>query len=249
MNAETQSEDAVRMRFLVIIVIGLFASMAQCTGVFAQSSSTPWEFWPAVDGHIQLRSNLRVLVFGEYKNEEGAAYQQFDIGTGLGYQFKRIAKQHLVNIDPDKEHYLVFGGGYEHLTTIQSGESKDEDRIAVQAIPRYRPPGGFLLEDRNRVEFRWVNGTYSTRYRNKLTIQRDFQLHRFRLTPYVSAEAFHDGASHSWNEEQYTVGIELPYKRLLMLETYYLRQNCDTCSDRSLDVLGATLNFYFRNKL
>ena len=39
---------------------------------------------------------------------------------GLGYQWKRISKPHLENIDPDKEHFFLFGGGYERLQTLQS---------------------------------------------------------------------------------------------------------------------------------
>ena len=53
--------------------------------------------------------------------------------------------------------------------------------------------------------------------------------------------------SKTWNEEQYTAGIEWPYKRVFMLETYYLRQNCTTCSPAHLNVAGLTLNLYFRN--
>jgi len=50
----------------------------------------------------------------------------------------------------------------------------------------------------------------------------------FRFTPYTSAEAFYDGAKDSWDQEQYTAGVQWPYERRLMLETYYLRQNCTT---------------------
>lgn len=244
-----QNAKRRRIRFVLRIVIGLFAMMVHCTGLFAQSSDTEWQFWPGVDTHIQLRSNVRMLAFGELKSEQDNGYQQIDFGGGLAYQFKRFSIPHLLNIDPDREHFLVFGGGYEHLLTLQSGESKDENRLILEATPRYRPPGGFLLEDRNRVEFRWVEGEYSTRYRNKLTIERDFRIHDFRFTPFIAAEAFYDGANHSWNQEQYSTGIEWPYKSLLMLQTYYLRQNCSTCSDTSLDVFGVTLNLYFRNKV
>ena len=43
-------------------------------------------------------------------------------------------------------------------------------------------------------------------------------------------------------------GVQWPYKRVLMLDTYYLRQNCTTCSPAHLNVAGLTLNFYLRNR-
>jgi hypothetical protein len=95
------------------------------------------------------------------------------------------------------------------------------------------------------VEFRWVNGSYSTRYRNLVLGEYDITIHAFRISPYASAEAFYNGAYGSWNEEQYTAGIEWPYKKLLMVQTYYLRQNCTTCNPAHLNVGGVTLNLFF----
>ncbi|HEY6293938.1 MAG TPA: DUF2490 domain-containing protein [Terriglobia bacterium] len=226
--------------------VPLFISL--CAGASAQTSNTAGEFWPEVDADTQLPSNLRLLLFEGLEKGQESQYQQLFVGGGLGYQLKPILRPHLINIDQDKEHYLVVGGGYEYLRTIQSGKATYENRLAVEAIPRYRPPAGFLLEDRNRAEFRWVNGQYSTRYRNQLTVERDFRAHNFRFTPYASAEAYYDGAKHSWNEEQYTGGIQFPYRRLLMLDTYYLRQDCTTCNPEHLNVAGLTLSFFFRNK-
>ncbi len=158
-----------------------------------------------------------------------------------------MTKPHAVNIDPDKEHQVQFTGGYEYLTTVQSGSIKAENRLMLQAFFRQRLGPSFLVTDRNRVEFRWVNGGYSTRYRNMLTIERDCLIGRMRFTPYAAAEVYYDGGKRSWNEEQYSAGVQWPYKKLWMLNTYYLRQHCTTCSPKYLDVAGVALNFYLRN--
>jgi len=42
--------------------------------------------------------------------------------------------------------------------------------------------------------------------------------------------------------------VQLPFKRRFMLDNYYQRQNCTTCTPKHLNVWGLTLNFYFRNK-
>jgi len=150
-----------------------------------------------------------------------------------------------VNIDPDKEHMFVFGGGYEYLQTL-SGKTNTENRVFLEAVSGFRLLSQLIVRDRNRVEARWVNGVYSIRYRNEVSCDYDITIRKFRFTPYGSAEFYYDGANKSWNEEQYTAGIEWPYKRILMLRTYYPRQNCTTCSPRHQNVLGLTLNVFWR---
>jgi len=223
---------------LVVIVMGVTAS-AQDT------DNTVGEFWPEAEAHIQFPENWRLLGFVGLKNGEDFPYQQVYAGFGLGYQWKQITKPHLENIDPNKEHTFVFGGGYERLQTLNSGKTSAENRLALQAVAQFRPASRLLLSDRNRVEFRWVNGVYSTRYRNLAQGEYDVKMHGFRFTPYASAEVFYNGATSSWNQEWYTAGIEWPYKRILMVQTYYLRQNCTTCNPANLNVGGLTLNFFF----
>jgi hypothetical protein len=238
----------VRFFFLRILLV-LSLSAVFCTRGLGQSqaSDTETEFWGEADAHVQISPKMRVIAFGGLEQGVGFDYQQWYSAAGLGYQFKPILKSHLENIDPDKEHYLVVAGGYEFLQTKQTGKTKDESRVIVEAIPGFRPPGGFLVRDTNRVEFRWVNGVYSTRYRNKLDVERDFVTHGFRFTPYGSAEVYYDGATNSWNQENYAAGVQWPFKRLLMLDTYYQLQKCPTCKPPNANVAGVTFNVYFRN--
>jgi hypothetical protein len=80
-----------------------------------------------------------------------------------------------------------------------------------------------------------------------LTVERSFQGPGVRFTPYVWGELFYDSQTHSWNENRYAFGVQLPFKRRFMLDNYYQRQNCITCTPKHLNVWGLTLNFYFRN--
>ena len=209
--------------------------------------TTEPQVWPEVDTHIQFASNMRVLAFTGVEQGVDYPYQQWYAAGALGYQFKTILRPHLENIDPDKEHHFLFGGGYEFLRTIQSGKVKNEDRITIDVTPGFRLPAEFLVRDRNWTELRWINRKYSTTYRNMPSVEHDFLFRGFRFTPYGAAEVFYDGASHSWNEEWYTAGVQWPYKRLLMLDTYYRRENCPTCNPAYWNVGGVTLNFYFEN--
>jgi hypothetical protein len=214
------------------------------SSVNAQSTET--QAWPEADFHLQFPSNLRILALTGLEQGVNYPFEEWYVGAGLGYQFKPILKSHIENIDPDKEHHLVVAGGYEYHDTDQSGKVKRENRGLIEVVPGFRPLSWLLLRDRNRVEFRWINGVYSTRYRNELTIEADVVLDGYHFIPFAAAEAFYNGSGHSWDEEWYTGGVEWPFKRLVMVETYYRWEDCPTCKPSRWNVAGATLNFYFR---
>lgn len=239
----------MRIRTWMILPIALAILFLKGVGALGQTpTGASSEFWPSVKASIELRPQTRLQLWGDKQDGEDFDYLQWKTGAMLSYRMKRMLKLRRSDIDEENEHNLVIGAGYEYLRTTQNDKTKSEHRIIIQATPRYLPGAGFLLTDRNRVEFRWVNGSYDVRYRNKLMIDRHLKLQNFRFTPYASGELFYDRNHHSWNENQYAFGVQLPYRKRLMLDVYYLRQNCTTCSQDPLNVLGLTLNLYFRRK-
>lgn len=238
----TTSSTLLRMAF------GLSLLMISCTGAAGQSpiAGTETKVLPEASAHIELPSHLRVLAFSGLEQGVGYPYQQWYAAVAIGYQFKPILRPHPKNIDPDKEHYFLFGGGYEFLRTAESGKVTHEDRITIDITPSFRPTAKLLIRDRNWTEFRWIDGKYSTTYRNLLSVESDLLVHRLRLSPYGSVEAFYDGLRHSWDQEWYTAGIQWPYKRVFMLDTYYRREHCLTCSPENWNAGGVTLNFFLR---
>jgi len=234
-------------RALFGIVSGLPLFVSFSISAAGQTSSTGGEFWPLLNTFTQLQQNTSLLLYGGKDKGEDFSYDEWKVGGLLNLQLKPILTPHEPDIDKNKEQHLVLSAGYQYSETIQSGPPSHEDRIIAQLTPQHRPGAGFFLADRNRVEFRWVNGKYSTRYRNQLTVERSFRGPGFRFTPYAWGELFYDSQTHSWNENRYAFGVQLPYKRRFMLDNYYQRQNCTTCNPEHLNVWGLTLNFYFRN--
>ena len=100
--------------------------------------------------------DLRVLAFAGSQQGVGFPYQQWYLAAGLGYQWKRVSSHHHRNIDSDKEHLFVFGGGYEFLRTIKSAKTSDNRRLLLDGTSGFRLPAEFLVRDRNRVELRWI---------------------------------------------------------------------------------------------
>lgn len=229
------------------ILLGLWLSMfcPPCSVGQSTIATTENQVWLEADVHVQFPSNLRLLTFAGVEQGVGYPYQQWYAAAALGYQFKPILRSHWTNIDPDKEHYFLFGGAYEFLRTTQSGRVKNEDRITIDVTLNVRPLARLLLQNRNWVELRWIDGAYSTTYRNLSSVQGDSRVHGVRLSPYGTAEFFYDSQTDSWNQEWYTAGVQWPSKRRFMLDTYYRREHCPTCTPQNWNVGGVTLNFFF----
>ena len=137
------------------IILGILVIVILSLPTSAQSQ-TAGEFWPVINLHLQFPDHWRLLGFAGLKKGDDFPYQQVNAGLGLGYQWKTISKPHPENINPDKEHTFLFGGGYEHLRTI-SDKPKNENRFVLEAMPGTRPLSRLLVRDRNRIEFRWIN--------------------------------------------------------------------------------------------
>ena len=224
-------------------------SLLFAPGVRAQLPATAGQGWYTGNVYIPLPNQFRMLATVELNDGTNYEYQQWIVGAGVGFRWKRIGElAHLVNINPDKESRVVVGAGYEYLWTNTDGNETGEDRLILGVTPRYRPLGRWLIEDRNRFEFRWVDGRYSTRYRNRLQFEFDVKSHDFRFTPYVAGEIFYSFSSGTVNEQQYAVGIQWPWRRLFMIDTYYLYQHT-TSAPTSTNVFGVQFSLYLRNAL
>jgi uncharacterized protein DUF2490 len=210
-----------------------------------QDQDIGWEVSPKIVSIVELVPRTRIESWGELQHGVDFTFNRWRGGALLERRLKPIVKAQGNYIDANDEHYLVLGAGYEYLHTVQNGSKRIENRAIAQATPRLLV-GKVLLIDRNRTEYRWVNGAYDFRYRKKLTAIARFQRGSFKFKPYVSGELYYDRNHHSWNQNQYGFGVQFPYKKRWMLDTYLLHQNCTTCTQHSVNMVGATLNLYFR---
>lgn len=232
-------------------LLRVFLATVLIPGASGQSltPATGGEVWPEVDAHIQLSPHLRALAFAGSQQGVGFPYRQGYLAAGIGYQWKRVSSHYRKNIDPDKEHLLVFGTGFEFLRTARAARTSDSGRLTFDGTSSFHTPAELLVRDRSRIEVRWTSGLYSTTvYRNRASLERDFVVHGFRFNPYGSMEVFYTSAKNSWYQERYSAGIRWSSKRFFALDTFYLRKQCPSCSPESLNVAGMTVNFYFNAK-
>ena len=216
--------------FLVVILLGCVPFSA-----LAQDSST--QFRPELDLYVGLPSSARLVFVAKTQNGRGdfAFYYELPLKPVLRRELRH-------RVDVLRNRYLVIRPGYQRSTS--TSHSGPENRGIVEVTGRYPLPFGFVLVDRNRGEFRVIEGSpFSMRYRNRLWLERDMKIAGLVCTPYVYGELFYDTRSGSWAPFRYVLGLQIPTGPHIVLEPYALRQNGGRSNQ--ITAMGFKFNLYF----
>lgn len=100
-----------------------------------------------------------------------------------------------------------------------------ESRPQLDVIMRIPLLWRFDINDRNRCEFRWIDGQLSQRYANRMLLEHPLMLKATRVTPFAGVEWFYDTRYSAWNKTRYSAGVHLPINSHMEISPYFLRQN------------------------
>jgi hypothetical protein len=227
----------------------LFFLVLSTEAARAQQPTTRNEFWPEIDVYINLKPKLRLYLLGTVSKS---------VEDGELFNAKAFESQIGVHVDYIPNDHLILRTGYRFGTSVgETSEPFKEHRLLTEQTLRKLLPNELLLSDRNREDFRFVNGDFSFRYRNRVTLEREFHLLKGRtVTPYVSGEIFYDTRYQTWNRNRLAVGVQIslrrgPIRKLLLpkrqviLDLYYMRQNDSRSDTAHVNAIGVSLAFHF----
>ncbi|HEY6342546.1 MAG TPA: DUF2490 domain-containing protein [Bryobacteraceae bacterium] len=236
------ARKSARLRSSILCILAAYAGT---TGSSAQGTNS--EIRPEFDVYMQLQPMIRLEFMSSFDGNlttgDWDADPTFFVETAL----KPVLRRHLRQ-EPDvyKDRYLTFRAGYRYRTDLASGGSAHENRAILELISRVPLPWHLVISDRNRGEFRFIQGQpFSTRYRNRLRLAYDFEQGRFECTPYADFEIFYDTRFDQWTRRQYASGLQFPVGSHVVLEPYYLRQDNGYSVPRHVNVFGFKFNLYF----
>lgn len=204
------------------------------------------EVWPEVDTYLKTSSNTRASLFIETSNEDGErngveVNPNFDIF--FKPVFEKLKRFAVFRVDEAKSRPLDFQVGYVYLN---SPNGPEQNRLEFALTPRVALVSGFVVEDRNRGELQWINGQFSTRYRNRLTIEHTVNISGYHPTPYGSAELYYDTRYDKINKTQLKAGFDFPIKKSASFELYYAHTNdTSTPPNNQTNAVGLKLSLYF----
>ncbi len=215
--------------------------------IMARADDVEKEFWPEVNLFWKFHPNARLELMTQdardrdtdYRDVEVAAYLDFYVRRFQPLLFRRFTEE-----DDSRMQRMVLRIGYLESWSIGHTPNTVEDRPLVQATVRWAFAQKLLLSSRNRLEFRFINGTYSWRFREQLKLERDFKIRRLAVTVYLSSEAFYDSRYDTVNRWRYTGGSVWQVQKWLGVEPYFTRQVTTTSTARDENAIGLTLQFY-----
>jgi hypothetical protein len=227
----------IRRSFRTCLVLACFA----CLPVHAQDT----QFLPEVDTTLTVNSHFRSYL--EAKDDrEGGDPTQFTFGPSMQFFLKPLIKLKritLFDLDDAKKRPLVLETGYRVIT---APNTPNENR-AIEAATAHLPLlAGILLTDRNRADLDWKNGSFTWRYRNRLTAERTLAIYSYHFIPYLAAEPFYLSQYHKWASTDLYAGSLFPVGRHTQFNLYYEYEN-DTGKkpNRQQYYVGLALYLFF----
>jgi len=204
------------------------------------------QFWPEVDTYVNLNAKTRLFFISAVSVDPGSGEVQGEFGPNFDFYVRPFLRPKLRDMDPAKSKLLTFRIGYRYLPYIE-GSGANENRPIAELTGRFKMPLSILLSDRNRLDFRFVSGQpFSWRYRNRLTLERNFEIRNYTFTPYVRGEFFYDITEGKIDKNAFTIGSTFPLSKRTEVEVYYEDQR-DSSSQPNTHTRGAgvVLGLYF----
>lgn len=226
------------------LVVGLALACGIVSPGARAQDSTQNQFWPEIETYVTLDPKTR-LEFDVQRSTDSLRDNTIQFGPTLQFFVKPFFSDPLMLNDKSHNNLLVFAVGYRYIAGI---DQPQENRIELDATPQWHTPWRGVLSDRNRIELRAIEGSgFSWRYRNQLTFQRTFHVHRAVVSPYARGEVYYNSVPSSWNKSTYSFGADIPIKKRFQLEPYFERDiDVGSTPDR-VNAVGLILYIYFRN--
>jgi hypothetical protein len=208
---------------------------------------------------------IPLAVASPAKNGDFGTWNTYDLEKKINAQWKMKAGEELrlrdhnglyyaethvgVNYQPSK--YLAMGA--EYLENRGSRTAKKKQVWYWESVPRiYLTPQlpfkGFLLENRNMLEFKVrQDSRFAMRYRNLTTVTAPWKWTPLQFQPYTANEIFLETGKNGMVEDRFFAGFKVHWWGPVYGSIYYLRHSTKNAIAKwtSLNILGTGLKICF----
>jgi hypothetical protein len=240
-----KNDTALRKLIFLIILLSC------CRQLVAQDSSgTKQEVWPEVNLFYKLNSTLRIYANYSATKLKNSSYT--DGGWGLYLDYFAFPVGLRKKIDPDmrdstRGYYLWLRGGYMYSTTPANSEDPFKlHTIVTEVNLRFHLPYTILLTNKNRFDWRVIDGDFEPRYRPRLTFEKDLHTAYLYFTPNIYGEYYAYLNQKGLNRFRFSAGVQTKFTKHIEFETYYVHEFANGKGVKNLDAMGFVLKFYYR---
>jgi hypothetical protein len=227
------------------------------TGVFLMNNklliaqdSVQKEVWPEVD--IYYRINERFRLFSQISGtKSNSSYTDGTVGIyldffALPWLSKRRNDTEIG--DSAQGYYWWFRVGYSYSNAPASDKKKEVSIFETETNNLFHLPADIVLQSRNRLDWRWVNGDFQPVYRPRLKFIRNFKTEYVTVNFYIYPEYFFYLNDNTQDRFRLTIGSEIKVLKNLNLEVYLMHQFQNKQYVAPLNAIGFIADLYFRSR-
>lgn len=189
------------------------------------------QVWSEFQAYHSIREKIDLLLIGTFRLGREARRPVYERG-GVGLSFKC-------------GRYVALSPLYGYFATQPlPGQDQREHRISLEGSVTL-PHGRWMITDRNTFDRRFRDPRDSTRYHNKLQLERAVHVADVPFRVFVADEVLYDWSLNGWVRNRYSIGAGKNLSERLSLDLYYLGQNATRTVPRDLHVIGLMLRTDF----
>ncbi len=212
----------------------------------AAQSGDPWEVWPELNLFTTVNPTTRFYFVAAQAKGKESEVRTLDLAGYLDLTIGPHRPRLRQKEDWQTKKYLWARIGYDHIFKAESETMKAPEQRGIVALhARHYLPGAILLEGRTRADLRWLEDGYSTRYRFRIEVNRDYTALDRVITPYFQAEAFYDTRYDGWARQLYQAGAEIAVIRHFRVEPSVARQVDHLPSPSGLYAFAFVARWYY----
>jgi hypothetical protein len=191
----------------------LLCVMMLCAAPLAAQTPQQDQFWPELDYYQRFSDHTRLFASAQWSLNglPGQQDQQYAVAMDLFFakRFLLADPRGAQALQEDRREWTQLRLGYKYAQALSTDSSSVTNRLFAEITFRDEL-WGFFAADRNGYDWRWVNGTYSNRYRNRLDLQHPASLSHYHFTPYSNCEWVYVVGRSGWNSVKCEIGAQLP---------------------------------------
>jgi hypothetical protein len=209
------------------------------------------EFWPEIDTWLRLSPAWRVSVFVPIAENLDTHYREGNIILQADYAWSKSNRSRRL-IDGDRAQnmqiWLLRGGYLGGKSLDDRGAEYTEYTAFGEWHLRLPLPRGVLWSHRLRSDLRWLgdgDADFSTRWRYRLMVEKEFVAGRWSIVPYVNAEPYYDSRYDTVNRLRVATGASVSWSPRLAVESNVTYQHDSHASTKELYALNVILHVFF----
>jgi hypothetical protein len=237
------------MRTPVLKSFLLIAFLFSSNLLLAQDSAVQKQVWPELEAYYRINERFRLysLISGTRSNSE---YTDGTAGIYIDYfALPWLRGRNNTELsDSSKGYYWWFRMGYSYSDAPPSDKKKVVNVFETETNNSFHLPEDIILQTRNRLDWRWVNGEFQPIYRPRVKFVRNLKTEYLTFNAYLWSEYFFYLNDNTQDRLRLTFGVEIKVLKFLDFETYYLHQFQNKQYVEPLNAIGLQFDLYFKSK-